>query len=134
MLPAPGQGALALTVRSGDSPIANAARSAVHHDLTALAVGAERAFLRRLEGGCQVPIAAYAVVDRSGSTPGLRLKGRVLSLAGDRMVEGETREDAADEPQADAAGVRLAERLLHQGAGEILSEARTAAAPVVPEP
>jgi hydroxymethylbilane synthase len=97
-------------------------------------VGAERAFLRRLEGGCQVPIAAYAVVDRTGTRSSVKLKGRVLSLAGDRVIEGEAREDAGNESQADAAGIGLAERLLQQGAGEILSDVRTAAAPVVPEP
>jgi hydroxymethylbilane synthase len=123
-----------VTVRSGDSTIAGAARSAVHHDITALEVGAERAFLRRLEGGCQVPIAAYAVVDRTGSSPGVTIKGRVLSLAGDRMVEGEAREDAGNQSQADAAGVHLAERLLDEGAGEILLDVRSAAAPPVPEP
>ena len=134
MLPAPGQGALAVTVRSGDSPVAEAVRAAIHDEVTALAVGAERAFLRRLEGGCQVPIAAYAVMDRTGTRSSVKLKGRVLSLAGDRVIEGETREDAGNESQADAAGTRLAERLLQQGAGEILSDVRIAAAPVVPEP
>ena len=52
MLPAPGQGALAVTARDGDSAAARAARGAVLHAPTALAVRAERGFLRTLEGGC----------------------------------------------------------------------------------
>jgi hypothetical protein len=65
MLPAPGQGALAVTARAGDEQAIAAARNAVHHASTAVAVAAERAFLRRLEGGCQVPVAALA-----GPVPG----------------------------------------------------------------
>ena len=58
MLPAPAQGALAVTERAGDTEAGTAARQAVHHPETALAVAAERGFLRSLEGGCQVPVAA----------------------------------------------------------------------------
>ena len=84
MLPAPGQGALAVTVREGDASAAAAAR-AVHHADTAMAVAAERAFLRTLEGGCQVPVAALATVPRAAR---LELHGRVVSLGGERAVEG----------------------------------------------
>jgi hydroxymethylbilane synthase len=132
MLPAPGQGALAVTVRLDDPRASAAARQSAHDPATALSVSAERGFLRRLEGGCQVPVAAYAVVEGGGSE--LRLHGRVISLRGDRKVEGHERGPAADEAAAAALGAVLAERLLAEGAGEILSEVRSAAAPAVTEP
>ncbi len=131
MLPAPGQGALAVTARAGDAPAAAAAARAVHHTATAVAVAAERAFLRTLEGGCQVPVAAYAEQDGQGR---LRLHGRVVSLGGERGVEGIETGLAVDEEQADEHGTALAERLLDDGAASILAEVRAAAAPVVPEP
>lgn len=130
MLPAPGQGALAVTARAGDAPAAGAARRAVHHQATALAVTAERAFLRRLEGGCQVPVAAHARFE--GDT--LRLHGRVVSLRGERGVEGIETASARDERAADALGVALAERLLDDGADAILAEVRATGAPAVGEP
>ena len=130
MLPAPGQGALAVTARSGDGRAAQAART-VHHEATAVAVAAERAFLRTLEGGCQVPVGALA---EHASGAGLRLRGRVVSLAGEHAVEGEAARAAADASEADALGVALAERLLREGAAPILAAARAAAAPAVPEP
>ncbi|HKT60105.1 MAG TPA: hydroxymethylbilane synthase [Gemmatimonadales bacterium] len=130
MLPAPGQGALAVTARAGDHTAASAVARAVHHPSTARAVAAERAFLRTLEGGCQVPVAAHATLrgDR------LHLHGRVVSLRGERAVEGEDTSEVRDEQEADGLGARLAERLLAEGASSILAEVRSAAAPVVPEP
>ncbi|HET9041477.1 MAG TPA: hydroxymethylbilane synthase [Gemmatimonadales bacterium] len=130
MLPAPGQGALAVTARAGDRAAAEAA-GAVHHPATALAVAAERAFLRTLEGGCQVPVAAHAEPDAQGR---LRLHGRVVSLGGERGVEGIETSAAANPEEADALGVALADRLLDDGAASILAEVRAGAAPVVPEP
>jgi len=131
MLPAPGQGALAVTARAGDAPAAAAAARAVHHTATAIAVAAERAFLRTLEGGCQVPVAAHAAQDAEGR---LRLHGRVVSLGGERGVEGIEIGAAVDEEQADDHGIALAERLLDDGAASILAEVRAATAPAVPEP
>lgn len=130
MLPAPGQGALAVTARAGDRAAAEAA-GAIHHPATALAVAAERAFLRTLEGGCQVPVAAHAEPDAQGR---LRLHGRVVSLGGERGVEGIETSAAANAEEADALGVLLADRLLDDGAASILAEVRAGAVPVVPEP
>jgi hydroxymethylbilane synthase len=132
MLPAPGQGALAVTVRTGDSRTLAAART-VHHGATARAVRAERAFLRRLEGGCQVPVAAYADMSQ-GDMGRLRLHGRIVSLEGERSVEGEDFGDLRDDSDADLIGTRLAERLLGEGAAGILREARASGAPAVSEP
>jgi hydroxymethylbilane synthase len=130
MLPAPGQGALAVTARAGDHAAASAAARAVHHSATARAVAAERGFLRTLEGGCQVPVAAHAA-PRGDQ---LHLHGRVVSLRGERAVEGEDASAGRDEQEADLLGARLAERLLEQGAASILAEVRAAAVPAVPEP
>ena len=132
MLPAPGQGALAVTIRAGDAAAAGI-RAALHHPPTGLAVAAERAFLRALEGGCQVPVAALA---QPGPDGGLRLHGRVVSLRGERAVEGIETARSRDEAEAAEIGLALADRLLDDGAAAILAEVRaaSAAAPTVPEP
>jgi hydroxymethylbilane synthase len=134
MLPAPGQGALAVTVRADEAEVQRAVHGAVHHPTTSVEVAAERAFLRRLEGGCQVPVAAYAQLEGPSPKSRLRLRGRVISLGGERTVEGEEAGPANDEAAAAAIGNLLAERLLGQGAMLILAEVREAAAPPVPEP
>jgi hydroxymethylbilane synthase len=133
MLPAPGQGALAVTARAGDESAIAAAREAIHHGPTALAVAAERAFLRRLEGGCQVPVAALAGPASSESGV-LELHGRVVSLGGEIAVAGVERGDAGDELSAEQLGVRLADRLLGEGAADILAEVRSRTGPMVSEP
>jgi hydroxymethylbilane synthase len=134
MLPAPGQGALAVTVREDDTAIASTVRQAVHDPVAAVPVAAERAFLRRLEGGCQVPIAAHAQRSGPGGNPPLRLHGRVISTGGDSLVEGHEIGPAGNEEEAAALGSVLAERLLADGAGAILAGARTAGTPAVSEP
>jgi hydroxymethylbilane synthase len=134
MLPAPGQGALAVTARADDAKAIAAARSAVHHEPSALAVSAERAFLRRLEGGCQVPVAALATLESTGGETTLRLDGRVISLGGDRIVEGRERGFARTPQDAERLGAALAERLLIEGAAGILADVRAGVAPVVSEP
>lgn len=125
MLPAPGQGALAVTVREGDARSAELVRAVVHDACVALAVSAERGFLNHLEGGCQVPVAAHAEVE--GST--VRLHGRVVSLDGRHMAEGHHAGVAADAVSAAAIGAALAERLLGEGAREILAAIRPAPVP-----
>lgn len=134
MLPAPGQGALAVTVRKADTAIATAVRKAVHHPETAIAVAAERAFLGRLEGGCQVPVAAYAEWNSMGKSSTIRLHGRVVSVHGEQMVEGSETSPAGDEQEAAILGTSLAERLIAEGAGAILARARSTTAPGVSEP
>jgi len=125
MLPAPGQGALAVTVRDGDARSAELVRAVVHDARVSLAVSAERGFLNRLEGGCQVPVAAHAEVE--GST--VRLHGRVVSLDGRQMAEGRHAGEATDAATAAAIGAALAERLLGEGAREILASIRPAPVP-----
>lgn len=112
MLPAVGQGALAVEIRAGDEATARAVSRLEHPD-TRDAVRAERALLARLEGSCQIPLAAHAVAagDR------LHLKARVGKPDGARLLAAEA-EGGRDE--AEAIGVRAAEALLAQGAREIL--------------
>ena len=134
MLPAPGQGALAVTARTGDVAAIEIARGAVNHEPTAVVVGAERAFLRRLEGGCQVPVAAHATLESGGRETTLRLHGRVISLDGERIAEGVESGSARTPAEAEVLGTALAERLLGEGAAAILAEVRAGVVPVVSEP
>ena len=134
MLPAPGQGALAVTARADDAAAIAAARAVVHHGPTAIAVSAERAFLGRLEGGCQVPVAAQATLHPAGGDRELRLQGRVISLGGERIAQGLERGAVRSPEEAERLGVLLAERLLGEGAAGILAEVRAGVAPVVSEP
>ena len=85
------------------------------HPETRLCVRAERAFLKRLEGGCQVPIGAYATIVQGV----LEIEGLVASVDGGRMVR-EKKRAGIDKPEE--VGVSLAEILLAQGGEEILSE------------
>lgn len=111
-LPAGGQGALGIECRLEDERIRELIQP-LHHDETAACVLAERALNRRLEGGCQVPIACYAVLENDQ----LWLRGLVGDPAGDKMLRTESRGAVAE---AEALGVKAAEDLLSQGAGEIL--------------
>jgi len=141
-LHAVGQGALAVEVRKGDKQ-ALMALSALNDRRAALANAAERALMRRLEGGCSAPVAAHAQVDGLG----LSIEAAVWSLDGRRTVRASgqillsdtiaQRSQGATEcamiglsvqewAAAEEAGLRLAGRMLAQGAGEILREAHEA--------
>lgn len=124
MLPAPGQGALAATLRVDDLRTRALVHGALHDRDVGLATAAERGFLRRLEGGCQVPVAALAQV--SGER--LALHGRVASLDGSALSDGRHVGVARDDAEAGDLGVALAERLLQEGAARILAEVREAGA------
>jgi hydroxymethylbilane synthase len=114
MLPAVGQGALGLECRTADAET-RALVSAVNHSPTHQAVLAERAFLRALQGGCQVPIGAAASV-HGGE---LSLRGAVLSPDGSRRIEG-----TMSGANAEEIGENLARELLKRGAGELLAVSR----------
>lgn len=113
-LPAIGQGALGLESRIADTAT-NALIDFFNHPATAWAVTAERAFLRRLEGGCQVPIAAFGQVQAERLT----LTGLVASVDGGRFLKKTVECPVAE---AEKAGISLADDLLIQGAGAILNE------------
>jgi hydroxymethylbilane synthase len=116
MLPAVGQGALAIECRSDDSHIQEMLHP-LHHTPTAIAVTAERALLRYLEGGCQIPIGAYAQI--MGNE--LCLDAVVGSLDGKQLVLGKKIGIISN---AEQTGIDLAKELLHRGAKEILEEIR----------
>lgn len=115
MIPAVGQGALAIQTRTDDSDMARVV-AAIDHPDTRAAIIAERAFERRLGGGCHAAIAAHATVEGEsldlrafvGAEDGTILRGETSG----RVVEGE------------ALGIALAEQLLDQGAGALLEAAR----------
>jgi hydroxymethylbilane synthase len=111
-LPAIGQGALGIEGRKDDLFI-RSLLSGLDHAPSRIAVLAERALLHRLQGGCQVPIAAYATV--AGTM--VRLEGLVSSVDGKELLR-ETAEGTIKDPES--IGVRLAERLLTRGGDRIL--------------
>jgi hydroxymethylbilane synthase len=111
-LPAVGQGAIAIECREGDSEVGALIADLNHRD-TSDRVRAERAFNRRLEGGCQVPLAAHAVLQGNA----LQLRGLVGAVDGSRILHAQTSGPRED---AEAMGVALAVQLLDQGAGELL--------------
>jgi hydroxymethylbilane synthase len=113
-LPAIGQGALGLEGRRGDSFIRDLG-SRLDHSPTRTAVTAERALLERLEGGCQVPIAAHATIKEDR----LILDGLIASVDGRRILRDTVR-GPVDE--ARTLGVQLAETLLARGGDEILRD------------
>jgi hydroxymethylbilane synthase len=113
MLPAVGQGALGIETRAGDEATI-AAVSRIDHKFTRLACIAERAFLRSLGGGCQLPIAAYAVVREKR----IRLDGLVAHPQGLQIVRDRL---SAGLDEAELLGSELAGRLLKRGANELLA-------------
>jgi hydroxymethylbilane synthase len=124
MLPAPGQGALAVTARADDAETIAALRRVMQDEATAVATAAERGFLRALDGGCQVPIAAHAIATPHAGGWQLALRGRVVALDGREAFEGTRDEPVADIAAAWAAGESLGRMLLADGAGPILDAAR----------
>jgi len=121
MLPSVGQGILAVQVRTSDGEAMSLVRAADNNASRAAAI-AERAFERRLGGGCAAAIAAYATVGRGRSSERapLRLRGLVGEQDGRRIVNGEM---SGTTSEAEMLGVRLAEYLIAQGAEELLEAA-----------
>ncbi len=113
-LPAIAQGAVGIECRKDDGFI-NSIIGPLNHAETVICVTAERAFLAKLEGGCQVPIAAHATLI-GGS---IVLEGLVGSVSGDVILR--SRKEGRSE-EAASIGVALAEELLDKGAAKILAE------------
>lgn len=116
MLPAVAQGAIGIERRADDSRIA-ALLSAIHDPKTGERITAERAFLARLDGSCQTPIAGLAVHEGDD----LWLRGEILSPDGTQVFSGERRALPAD---AAAMGADLAEELLRAAGPDFLSYRR----------
>jgi len=113
-LPAVGQGALAVEIREDDAEL-KSYLARLDHPSTRQAVSAERSFLHRLEGGCQVPLGAYARVENARLT----LEGVVSKTDGSLLLRDTALGEAE---QAEAIGIQLAESLIQQGADKILRE------------
>lgn len=112
-LPAVGQGALGLECRSNDQAVLTLI-APLSDASTNICIRAERAFNRTLQGGCQVPIAGFAVLENDQ----LFMQGRVGSPDGQQLLKAEISGAPA---QAEQLGQQLAQRLLDQGAGELLA-------------
>jgi len=118
-IPAVGQGALAIECRQDDADVRELL-SLYNDEPTELAVTAERAFLRRLNGGCQIPIGGYAeIIGEEHGKPLIRVSGIVGTADGSRLLRAERQ--GTDPEQV---GLEAAEQLIAQGADEILQEVR----------
>ncbi|MER2136031.1 MAG: hydroxymethylbilane synthase [Arthrobacter sp.] len=117
MLPAPGQGALAVECRTADAAEGPLSRALAAYDDTAsrMTVTAERALLQRLEAGCTAPIGALARV----TDQGLALEAVVCSDDGTQVLRRYSSTSQADEDGARALGIRMAEELLAAGAADL---------------
>lgn len=114
MVPAPGQGAIAIEARTGDAGM-QALLVKIHDAPAGCEVAAERAFLRRLQGGCQVPVGCLAQAEGDGIT----VTGLIASLDGRKVFKDNCQGSAGD---AEQLGAGLAERLLAAGADSVLRE------------
>jgi hydroxymethylbilane synthase len=113
MVPAPGQGALAIQAREGDG--ATDAVSSIEHDRSRLAFETERDLVRRLGGGCRLPLGAYA----EARGEGVRLLAVVIRPDGSDLLWSQVEAERPQDAAAEAADV-----LLGAGAGKILDEVR----------
>ncbi|KTF13802.1 hydroxymethylbilane synthase [Pseudoalteromonas sp. H105] len=113
-LPANGQGAVGIECRIDDE-LTKALLAPLEHNETRIRVNAERAMNRRLEGGCQVPIGAYALVNGER----VHLRGLVGAVDGSEILRAEISGLTVD---AEQLGTQLAEQLLGMGADKILAE------------
>ena len=116
MLTAPGQGAIAIEVREGDDEVLDIL-SILNHKKSSICVTAERSFLNRLEGGCQIPFAAHATINGDILT----IEGMVSTLDGSKMqreiIKGNIKE-------AIQLGIDLADSIKINGGNEILEEVK----------
>jgi len=113
-IPAVGQGSLAIETRAEDERVINFVK-VLNHEESWLRAVCERAFLRELQGGCQVPIGAYAWIEGDR----IKIKGFISDLEGERFLEGY---EEGGLQEAEEVGKSLAQRLLREGGEEILKE------------
>jgi hydroxymethylbilane synthase len=129
MPPAVSQGAIGVCAREGDDTVSRWLRT-LDHMPTRIVVSAERALLRRIEGGCQVPLGALATVDAGY----LSLNASVCALDGTLCIDRHDQVRLGNAPLESAAalGVRVAEQLLAGGAARIITQQRTPADQAIP--
>ena len=116
MLTAPGQGAIAIEIREGDNEILKIL-SVLNHTESVICVTAERSFLNRLEGGCQIPFAAHATIDGDILT----VDGLVATLDGSKMQRETIKGNSKDAIQL---GIDLADSIKNNGGNRILEEVK----------
>jgi len=114
MLPAIGQGALAVEIRKNDEEVYNIVRNLDHRE-SRQAISAERSFLRRMHGGCRIPFGAYGFIDNNILT----LEGLISNLDGTQIIKRKVR---GKSEEAELVGIKLAEGILNAGGEEILEE------------
>jgi hydroxymethylbilane synthase len=114
MLPAVAQGALCIEIRESDPEVDNIV-SILDHPETRTVVLGERAFLHKLEGSCQIPVAGHGTLENDRFT----IKGLVANLDGTVVLKDSI---AGPSDQARELGIELADRLLSLGADRILKE------------
>jgi hydroxymethylbilane synthase len=119
MLPAIGQGALCIEIRKDDS-IVGPKVATLDHAPTRAVVKGERAFLKRLEGGCQVPIAGHGKIEKNRFT----LSGLVADVDGTQIIQGRK---TGPVDASETIGIQLAEELLSKGADKILEKLKSLA-------
>lgn len=117
MIPAPGQGAIAIETRLNDTAILDAINP-LHHKETYIKIKAERTFLNKLEGGCQVPIGSTCAINADT----IVLTGFVASLDGKQIIKA-TKEGSVNSPES--TGTELAEEILAMGGDKILEEIKS---------
>ncbi len=116
IVPAVGQGALAIECRRADGALAAKLDGILGDRATTLAVTAERAYLRTLRGGCQAPVGAHGTLDGGD----LHLAGVIAALDGSHVVRGDLRAPCATLEEAEALGAMLARDLEARGGAAIL--------------
>ncbi|WP_158972622.1 hydroxymethylbilane synthase [Paraglaciecola sp. L3A3] len=116
-LPAVGQGAVGIECRNDDQELI-ALLAPLNHTETSIRVRAERAMNAKLNGGCQVPIGSFAVINKNANSEQVTLKGLVGSVDGQTLLYAE---QTGSIEQAEQIGEQVADKLLAQGAGDILA-------------
>ena len=114
-----GQGALAVEIRSSDSVARELCKSLTHRE-TLWRCSAERAMLKKLEGGCSVPVGVHSSLGKEDGVDVLTLVGCVTSVDGLMHVQEVLEERVSSLSEAEKVGERLAETLLQSGASSIL--------------
>jgi len=120
-LPAVGQGALAVECRENDERIMNLIGS-VNHTSTEIRCRAERAFMKEMQGGCQVPIGVFTQLIETEGASDLELRAIILNLDGSRALEGHSNTQEITIAAAENLGRNLGVELKGKGAAEILNE------------
>lgn len=117
MLPAVGQGALAVEIRKNDEEVYNIVKN-LHHKESYQAISAERGFLRRMHGGCRIPVGSYGFIDNNILT----LEGMICNLDGTRIIRKKVQGKSGE---AELIGIKLAEEILNSGGKEILEDLKS---------